>query len=305
MLYKYSLSETFREFVLLKLSSIYTSLPHLKYPMHVWFWKKHVRVLFEGNILLTAWLQDLHRVNLTELTLFLSSAGDFLPPPPPPPPPVWFMLRFLVFRSEKRRNIHWLFSFLFSSLLSRLYFANKQSPVDATINRCWVTVRLHGNFVFNWSIWCIWNSGPFNNRCQCQEIIHQVNYSQINQLCSIIDLCLWTVFHCMLLIMHSSCSHSNALQQLSKFHELHPDQLTENKKRVGLRDRDRCRINPLRPSHPVCALPCNCWLQPSFLAAMQSESRLFPRIHHRTAARGTQWALIDTWPLCNKTCFSF
>lgn len=61
MLYKYSLSETFREFVLLKLSSIYTSLPHLKYPMHVWFWKKHVRVLFEGNILLTAWLQDLHR----------------------------------------------------------------------------------------------------------------------------------------------------------------------------------------------------------------------------------------------------
>lgn len=42
------------------------------------------------------------------------------------------------------------FPFLFSSSLSlsRLYFANKQSPVDATINRCWVTVRLHGNFVF-------------------------------------------------------------------------------------------------------------------------------------------------------------
>lgn len=38
-----------------------------------------MRVLFEGNILLTAWLQDLHCVSFTELTSSLSSAGDFSP----------------------------------------------------------------------------------------------------------------------------------------------------------------------------------------------------------------------------------
>lgn len=40
MLYKYSLSETFIRFVLLKCRVFTLSLPSLKYPMHVWFWKK-------------------------------------------------------------------------------------------------------------------------------------------------------------------------------------------------------------------------------------------------------------------------
>lgn len=145
-------------------------------------------------------------------------------------PPVWFMLRFWF---SALRNTETFTGFFPFSSLSRLYFANKQSPVDATINLCWVTVRLHGNFLSNWSIWCFWNSGPFINQCQFQEIIHQVNYSQINQLCSIIELCLWTVFHCMLFIMHSFCCHSNAMQQLSKFHVLHPEEHTQTKKRVG------------------------------------------------------------------------
>lgn len=198
MLYKYSLSETFRRFVLLKCWVFTLLYPPPEIPNACLILEKHVRVLFEGNILLTAWLQDLHRVSLTELTSFFSSAGDFSLSLFFPPASV-IHAPILVFCSDKHRNIHWLLSFLFS----RLYFANKQSPVDATINRCWVW--LHGNFVFNFSIWCIWNSGP-SNQCQCQEIIHQVNYSQINQLCSIIDLCLWTVFHCMLFIMHSFCS---------------------------------------------------------------------------------------------------
>lgn len=163
MLLKYSLSKTFRKFVLLK-CWVFTLLYPTEIPNACLILEKHVRVLFEGNILLTAWLQDLHRVNLTELTLFFSSAGDFSE----------FFPRqcdscsgfgFLLWETQK----HSLAFFPFSSL-SRLYFANKQSPVDATINLCWVTVRLHGNFLLNWSIWCIWNSGPFNNRCQCQEI---------------------------------------------------------------------------------------------------------------------------------------
>lgn len=166
-----------------------------------------MRVLFEGNILLTAWLQDLHCISLTELTfsLFISWLSEFLPPP------VWSMLRFC-FLAPRNRSIHWLSFFLSLLPLSRLYFANKQSPVDTTINSCWVW--LHGNFVFNCSIWCIWNSGPFNSRCQCQEMKHQVNYSQINQICSIIHLCLWTVFLFMLFIttpeLHSAwCTHTH------------------------------------------------------------------------------------------------
>lgn len=78
MLYKYSLSETFRRFVLLK-CWVFTLLypPPPEIPNACLILEKHVRVLFEGNILLTAWLQDLHRVSLTELTSFFSSAGDF------------------------------------------------------------------------------------------------------------------------------------------------------------------------------------------------------------------------------------
>lgn len=186
--------------------SIYTSLPH---------WNTHCMFDFRKACASVIWRQysvncmasrsPPRQFNWVDFILLPISWRRFSESHPPfPPLPVWFMLRFW-FSALRNRNIHWLFSFLFS--LSRLYFANKQSPVDATINCCWVTVRLHGNFVFNWSIWCIWNSGPFNNRCQCQEIIHQVNYSQINHFCSIVDICLWTVFHCMLFIMHSLCSH--------------------------------------------------------------------------------------------------
>lgn len=110
MLYKYSLSETFREFVLLK-CWVFTPLYPTEIPNACLILEKHVRVLFEGNILLPAWLQDLHRVSLTELTLFFSSAGDFslsfLPASV-------IHAQVLVFCSEKHRNIHWLFSFLFS-----------------------------------------------------------------------------------------------------------------------------------------------------------------------------------------------
>lgn len=76
MLLKYSLSKTFRKFVLLK-CWVFTLLYPTEIPNACLILEKHVWVLFEGNILLTAWLQDLHRVNLTELTLFFSSAGDF------------------------------------------------------------------------------------------------------------------------------------------------------------------------------------------------------------------------------------
>lgn len=76
--------------------------------------KKHVRVLFEGNILLTAWLQDLHRVNFTELTLFFSSAGDFSLTPSSAPQchcaPCSGFVYFPLW--ETFRNIHWL-TFLF------------------------------------------------------------------------------------------------------------------------------------------------------------------------------------------------
>lgn len=132
-----------------------------------------------------------------------------------------------------------------------------------------------------------------------RKFIHQVNYSQINQLCSIIELCLWTVFHRMPFITHSFCCHSNALQPLSKFHALHREQHTQ--KKVGLRDRGRCRMNPLCPSHLVCTLPNNCcWFQPSFLAAMQSRVQ---GISQDSPLDGStlRRALIDTWPSCNKT----
>lgn len=94
MLYKYSLSETFRRFVLLKIveylhfftppllppTPYHHPTPHpSEIPNACLILEKHVRVLFEGNILLTAWLQDLHRASLTELTSFFSSAGDFSP----------------------------------------------------------------------------------------------------------------------------------------------------------------------------------------------------------------------------------
>lgn len=56
MLYKYSSLKDIYKFVLLK--CIYTSLAHCNACLIL---EKHVRVLFEGNILLTAWLQDLHQ----------------------------------------------------------------------------------------------------------------------------------------------------------------------------------------------------------------------------------------------------
>lgn len=74
MLYKYSLSDTFRKFVLLK-CWVFTLLYPTEIPNACLILEKHVRVLFEGNILLTAWLQDLH--NFTELTLF--SSAEFFP----------------------------------------------------------------------------------------------------------------------------------------------------------------------------------------------------------------------------------
>lgn len=208
MLYKYSLSETFRKFVLLK-CRVFTLLYPTEIPNACLILEKHVRVLFEGNILLTAWLQDLHRVNLNWVDFSLSfpcqydSCSGF----------VFSALRdtetFTGFFFSSLSLSHSLYLSISISLsLSRLYFANKQSPVDATINRCWVTVRLHGNFVFNWSIWCIWNSGPFINRCQCQEIIHQVNYSQINQLCYVSFISAFGLFFtARLFIMHSFCRH--------------------------------------------------------------------------------------------------
>lgn len=128
-----------------------------------------------------------------------------------------------------------------------------------------------------------------------RKFIHQVNYSQINQLCSIIELCLWTVFHCMPFITHSFCCHSNALQQLSKFHALHPEQHTQTKKRVGLTDREGCRIKSTLPL-PSC-VPCPITADgssPLFWLQCSQESKVFPRIHRWTAAHwGGLWLTPD------------
>lgn len=124
---------------------------------------------------------------------------------------------------------------------------------------------------------------------------YQVNYSQINQLCSITDLLPFGLFfHCMLFITHS-------FKQLSKLHELHPDQHTQTKKKVGLRDRDRFRINPLCPSYLFCSLPHECLLQPSFFflffffskAAMQSRVQVISQDSPLDGSMSQQ-ALIDT-----------
>lgn len=156
--------------------SIYTSLPHWNTQCMFDFGKKSMcECYLKAIFCYLHGFEILHRVNLTELTLFFSSAGDFSLSSVFPPCQCDSCSGFGFFSALRNRNVHWLLSFFLSlslSSLSRLYFANKQSPVDATINRCWVTVRLHGNFVFNWSIWCIWNSGPFNNRCQCQEKLY-------------------------------------------------------------------------------------------------------------------------------------
>lgn len=75
-------------------------------------------------------------------------------------------------------------------------------------------------------------------------MMHQVNYSQINQFCRITALCLWTVFHCMPL------HHAFTLRPFthpSKLRELKPDQHTQIIEKVGLRDRGRFGTGPEEP----------------------------------------------------------
>ena len=153
--------------------SIYTSLPHWNTQCMFDFGKKSMcECYLKAIFCYLHGFEILHRVNLTELTLFFPSAGGFSLSSVSPPASVIHAQVFVFFLLWETETFTGFFAFFSLSSLSRLYFANKQSPVDATINRCWVTVRLHGNFVFNWSIWCIWNSGPFNNRCQCQEKLY-------------------------------------------------------------------------------------------------------------------------------------
>lgn len=181
--------------------SIYTSLPHWNTQCMFDFGKACASVIWrQYSVNCMASRSPPRQSNWVDFFLLISWRLFLWDPSHPPthPRPASVIHAQVLFWSSALRNKHSLAFFLSLSAV----FANKQSPVDATINCCWVTVRLHGNFVFNWSIWCIWNSGPFNNWCQCQEIIHQVNYSQINQLCSIIHFCLWTVFRCM--FIHSA-----------------------------------------------------------------------------------------------------
>lgn len=75
-------------------------------------------------------------------------------------------------------------------------------------------------------------------------MMHQVNYSQINQFCRITALCLWTVFHCMPL------HHAFTLRPFthpSKLRQLQPDQRTQTIEKVGLWDRGRFGTGPEEP----------------------------------------------------------
>lgn len=123
-------------------------------------------------------------------------------------------------------------------------------------------------------------------------MMHQVNYSQINQFCRITALCLWTVFHCMPL-HHTS--------RPSKLRELQPDQHTQTIEKVGLRDRGRCGT---RLEEPLLFIvrPVPKVLVPALfsLAALQSESEwnfLCSPLDGSTSAE----ALIDTWLYCSTT----
>lgn len=103
-------------------------------------------------------------------------------------------------------------------------------------------------------------------------MMHQVNYSQINQFCRITALCLWTVFHCMPL------HHAFTLRPFthpSKLRQLQPDQRTQTIEKVGLRDRGRFGTGPeepllfiVRPA-PKVLVPALFFFS---LAALQSES---------------------------------
>lgn len=164
--------------------------------------EQHVRVLFEGNVLLNAWLQDLHRVSSSELTFFLSSAGDLWVPASVTHAQV------LVFCSEKQKRLLASFPFLSSVCLSLSAVFCEQTITYWHNNK-----SLLGNgttlweFCFqSWSIWCIWNSGPFTVKCQCQEILHQVNYSQIKRsyVESFISACGLFFTACCSLCVHSA-----------------------------------------------------------------------------------------------------
>lgn len=110
MLYKYSLSETFR-ICIAKMLSIYTSLPHWNTQCMFDFGKACASVIWrQYSVNCMASRSPPRQFNWVDFTLLISwrlfSRVYF--------PASVIHAQVLVFSSEKRRNIHWLFSFLFS-----------------------------------------------------------------------------------------------------------------------------------------------------------------------------------------------
>lgn len=123
-------------------------------------------------------------------------------------------------------------------------------------------------------------------------MMHQVNYSQINQFCRITALCLWTVFHCMPL--HRAFT-LRPFTRPSKLRELQPDQHMQTIEKVGLRDRGRCGTGPeepllfiVRPAPKVLVPALFCFFFFFWLHCSQSPSEIFC-VRRWTAAH--QWRL--------------
>lgn len=96
-----------------------------------------------------------------------------------------------------------------------------------------------------------------------RKLYIRLNYSQINQLCRIIQPCVWTIFHCMLFVVQPlECLATTAQMTYTS---LRPA-AAQNKKRVGLRDRE------MHSAPPNLSLPSPLTAGSSLviLAAMQS-----------------------------------
>lgn len=133
MLYRYSLSETFREFVLLK-CWVFTLLYPTEIPNACLILEKHVRVLFEGKYSVNCMAsrsppRQFNWVDFIPLTGWRLFSEFF-------PPPAWLMLRFFVFLLWETQK-HSPASFLFSSLFFSVFSLSPSAVFCEQTITCW------------------------------------------------------------------------------------------------------------------------------------------------------------------------
>lgn len=160
--------------------------------------EKHVRVLFDGNIMLPAWLQTHH---FTEL--YFPLAGDFSLSSFRS---MWSMLRFCFLLWQA--NI-WIFQLYFSEQTITCGHNNKMLGMTSwelyfSINQSDVS-EIQDVLIFD---------------VKCQEILHQVNYSQINVTSLIFAFGLFSCFMCLCFVWLSSENCRKLDELLSDKHKL-------------------------------------------------------------------------------------